>query len=73
MERTSLLFPWGDLSYGFGGLYFILGKLDNGNDEILNEIKFHEKIRIKLFIWPFLLVISIWMLNISFILIKLKQ
>ena len=65
------LHPWGDLSKNsFTGILFLRGKYDDGKDEVMNEIKFQERTKIKLLIWPFLLVAFIWMLNISLILIK---
>ncbi len=64
------LHPWGDLSHGVGGFSFIFGNPEKETDDILNSIRFHERIRLKLLIYPFLIVIFIWALNLTIVLLK---
>ena len=66
------LHPWGDYSCGLGYLSFLRGKFDNGTDQLLNQIKNHEKARAILLIWPLLLVVGVWIINVAIIIIKIK-
>lgn len=45
------------------GLNFIRGRYDNGTDEKLNQIKFTIRVNYYLTLWPFLLILMIWLFS----------
>ena len=64
------LHPWGDCSQNsFGHLGFIAGNYDDGTDERLAEIKRKFNVNIILLLYPFVLTLWIWLLNVFLIIL----
>jgi len=63
-ECNSFKFIYKQISSMLSSVAFLKGKLDDGSDEKLNEIKFYFNLDQWLLGWAVLLVLPIWILNV---------
>ena len=63
-DAWKAMHPFGDFSIDtFAVGRFLAGKFDDGNDEKINEIKFHAAVYQYLQVWAFFLIFIVWGFN----------